>query len=99
MTEDLQLTGVEGQKDGKLCSSGEGGTNGKDLPVHTCMYGSAHDCRCMVNGSNASLMSIIIIIINLSCIMYLLSRMLFAKYIGPCVKVMKILDGIWSEYT
>ena len=28
--------------DGKLCSSGEGGTDGKDLPV--CMCGSAHDC-------------------------------------------------------
>ena len=28
---DLQLAGVEGQNDGKLCSSGEGGTDGKDL--------------------------------------------------------------------
>ena len=33
LAEDLQLTGVEGQMDGKLCSSGEGGTDGKDLPV------------------------------------------------------------------
>ena len=41
--------------DGKLCSSGEGGTDGKDLPVCicTCMCGSAHDCGCVVNGSNA----------------------------------------------
>ena len=30
------LAGVEGQMDGKLCSSGEGGTDGKDLPVCTC---------------------------------------------------------------
>ena len=36
---------------GKLCSSGEGGTDGKDLPVCTCMCGSAHDCGCMVDGS------------------------------------------------
>ena len=34
-TEDLQLAGVEGQTDGKLCSSGEGGTDGMDLPVCT----------------------------------------------------------------
>ena len=53
LAEDLQLTGVEGKTDGKLCSSGEGGTDGKDLPVHTCMCGSAHDCGCMVDGSNA----------------------------------------------
>ena len=34
----VQLAGVEGLMDGKLhvCSSGEGGTDGKDLPV--CMY-------------------------------------------------------------
>ena len=49
----LQLAGLEGQRDGKLCSSGEGGTDGNDLPVHTCMCGSAHDCGCVVNGSNA----------------------------------------------
>ena len=42
LAEDLQLAGVEGQMDGKLCSSGEGGTDGKDLPVQTCMCGSAH---------------------------------------------------------
>ena len=54
--EDLQLAGLEpGQRDGKLCSSGEGGTDGNDLPVHTCMCGSAHDCGCVVNGSNAML--------------------------------------------
>ena len=33
LAEDLQLAGVEGQKDGKLCSLSEGGTDGKDLPV------------------------------------------------------------------
>ena len=49
----MQLAGVEGQMDGKLCSSGEGGTDGKDLPVCTCMCGSTHDCGCVVDGSNA----------------------------------------------
>ena len=39
--------------DFKLCSSGEGGTDGKDLHVCTCMCGSAHDCGCVVDGSNA----------------------------------------------
>ena len=48
LAEDLQLAGVEGQM---LCSSGEGGTDGKDLPVCTCMCGSAHDCGCVVDGS------------------------------------------------
>ena len=43
--------------DGKLCSSGDGGTDGKDLPVGTCMCGSAHDCGCMLNGSNAMVAS------------------------------------------
>ena len=52
LAEDLQLAGVEGQMDGKLFSSGEGGTDGKDLPVCTCMCRSAHDCGCVVNGSN-----------------------------------------------
>ena len=52
LAEDLQLAGVEGQMDGKLCSSDEGGTDGKDLPACTCMCGSAHDCGCMVDGSN-----------------------------------------------
>ena len=35
LAEDLQLAGVEGLMDGKLYSSGEGGTetDGKDLPV------------------------------------------------------------------
>ena len=41
LTEDLELAGVEGQMDGKLCSSGEGGADGKDLSVCICMYGSA----------------------------------------------------------
>ena len=36
-----------------LCSSGKGGTNGKHLPVRTCMCGAAHDCGCVVDGSNA----------------------------------------------
>ena len=50
LAEDLQLAGVEGQR---LCSSGEGGTDSKDLPVCICMCGSAHDCGCVVDGSNA----------------------------------------------
>ena len=37
LAEDLQLAGVEGQMDGKLSSSGEGGTDGKDLPVCACV--------------------------------------------------------------
>ena len=37
LAEDLQLAGVDGQIDGKLCSSGEGGMDGKDLPVCICM--------------------------------------------------------------
>ena len=39
--------------------AGEGGTDGKDLPVCTCtcMCGSAHDCRCVVDGSNAMVAS------------------------------------------
>ena len=41
---DLQLAGVEGQMDGKFCSSGEGGTDDKDLSLCACMCGSAHDC-------------------------------------------------------
>ena len=43
LAEDLQLAGVEGQMDGKFCSSGEGGTDGKES-VCACMCGSAHDC-------------------------------------------------------
>ena len=39
---DLQLAGVEGQTDGKLCSPGEGGTDGKDLEVCMCMCASVH---------------------------------------------------------
>ena len=40
--------------DGKLCSSGEGGTNvgiWLYVHVHVCMCGSAHDCGCVVDGS------------------------------------------------
>ena len=51
------LAGVEGQMDGKLCSSGEGGIDGKDLPVCACECGSAHDCGCVVDGSNAMVAS------------------------------------------
>ena len=54
LAEDLQLAGVEGQMDGKFCSSGEGGTDGGDLPVWACVCGSAHDCGCVVDGNNAS---------------------------------------------
>ena len=34
-----ELTGAEGQTDGKLCSSGKAGTDGKDIPVciHVCV--------------------------------------------------------------
>ena len=34
--------------------AGEGGTDGKDLPVCTCicMCGSVHDCGCVVDGRN-----------------------------------------------
>ena len=57
LAEDLQLAGVEGQMDGKLCSSGEGGTDGKDLSLCACVCGSAHDCGCVVDGSNAMVAS------------------------------------------
>ena len=52
---DLQSAGVEGQRDGKLrvCSSGEGGTDGKDLSMCMCVCGSAHGCGCVVDGSVA----------------------------------------------
>ena len=39
--------------DGKLRSSVEGGTDGKDLPLCICTCGSAHDCGCVVYGSSA----------------------------------------------
>ena len=61
MAEDPQLAGVEEQTDGKLCSSGEGGRDGKDMPVRTCMCGSAHDCRCVVNGTNAMVASLVVV--------------------------------------
>ena len=47
----------------KLCSSGEGGTDGKDLPVCTCMCGSAHDCGCVVDGSNAMAASRVLLLL------------------------------------
>ena len=34
-----------------LSSSGEGGTDGKNLPVFICMCGSAHDCGCVIDCS------------------------------------------------
>ena len=38
LAEDLQLAGVEGQTDGKLCYSGEGGTNVMiSLYIHVCV--------------------------------------------------------------
>lgn len=43
---------VKQQKDSKLCYSGEGGTDGNDLSVCTCMCGSAIDCGCMFDSSN-----------------------------------------------
>ena len=46
--------------DGKLCSSSEGGTDGKDLSVCTCMCGSAHDCGCVVNDSGAMEASLLV---------------------------------------
>ena len=57
LAEDLQLAGVEGQMDSKLCSSGEGETGGKNLSVCACVCGSAHDCGCVVDGSNAMVAS------------------------------------------
>ena len=52
--------------DGKLCSSGEGGTDGKDLPVCACLCGSAHDCGCVVEDSNAMVRSFMSIIFLMS---------------------------------
>ena len=43
--------------DGKFCSSGEGVTYGKDLPVCACVCGSAHDCGCVVDGNIAMVAS------------------------------------------
>ena len=54
LAEDLQLAEVEGQMDGMLSSSGEGGTEGNDLPVCICMCVSAHDCGCRSNAMVAS---------------------------------------------
>ena len=44
---------LRGNADVKLCSSGEGGTDSKALPVRTFMCDSDNDCWCMVDGSNA----------------------------------------------
>ena len=38
---------------GKLCSSGEEGKDGKDIPVCTCMCGSTNEGGCVVDGSGA----------------------------------------------
>ena len=57
LAEDLQLVGVEGERDGNLCSSGERGTDGKDLSLCVCVCGSAHDGGCVVDGSNAMVAS------------------------------------------
>ena len=59
-SEDLQLAGVEGQTDGNLCSSGKGGTDGKDLLVCTCMSGSTN-CGGVVNDSGAMAASRVIL--------------------------------------
>ena len=53
LAEDLHLAEVERQMNGKLCSSVEVETDGKDLPVRTYMCGSASDYGCVVNGSSA----------------------------------------------
>ena len=47
--------------DGKLCSSGERGTDGKNLSLCACVCGSAHDCGWVVDGSNAMVASCIFI--------------------------------------
>ena len=70
MAEDLQLAGVEEQTDGKLCSSGEGGRDGNDMPVRTCMCGSAHDCRWVVDGSNAMVASLVVNTCNIMALDY-----------------------------
>ena len=54
LVEDLQLAGVEGQMDGKLCSSGEGGT--AFVCMCMCVW-LRHDCECVVDGSNAMIAS------------------------------------------
>ena len=80
LAEDLQLAGVEGQTDVKLCSSGERGTGGKDLPVRTCMCSSAHDCGCMVNDSNAMVPLMSIIYSTLTICFY----MAHCRLVGMC---------------
>ena len=42
--------------------TGEGGTDGKDLHVNTCMCGSAYYCECVVDSSSASASLSIIIL-------------------------------------
>ena len=51
MADDLHLAGVEGQMNGKLHSSGEGETDGKDLPVCTYMCAAPPMIMGVVNGS------------------------------------------------
>ena len=46
LAENLQLAEVEGQMDGKLCSSGEGGSDGEDLPACIRMCDPTNDCGC-----------------------------------------------------
>ena len=57
LAEDLQLTGVEGQTDGKLCSSREGGTGFACAYMYmcTCMCGSTHVCGCVVDNAMVAL--------------------------------------------
>ena len=43
--------------DCKLCSSGEGGTGKDYLPICIGICGSAHNCGCVVDGSNAMVTS------------------------------------------
>ena len=38
-------------------------TEGKDLPVFTCMCGSTHDCRCVVDGSGAIVASLVLLLV------------------------------------
>ena len=63
----LQLAGLEGQTDGELCYLGEGGTDGKDLSVRTCICGSAHVYGCVVDGNNAIVSLMSSIITNVIC--------------------------------
>ena len=64
LAEDLLWARVEGKTDDKLCSLGEGGTDGKDLlSVCTCMCGSARDCWCMIDGTIAMVASSVLLVV------------------------------------